>query len=555
MQQVAGAMPIIVSNYAKLFGIKVRMQGLDAYTNGEVINIPRLNLKDPLVARYAYGYLAHEAAHCRYTDFKVVQRCKKQPLLFALFNILEDSRVEKLIGREFVGVWENLELMRQRPDEWQRFLKIAEKGRVIPLLLGYIMTFAAIHIQKFVSQAPRLEVLAEKLSKTVPDTSLAKVREQVLSVDGCGDSKAVEEVAGRLYALILSGGFFKEDCNSAGLSGADALSQDTVKSDLKLKVSAKDGAGDCPQFLKKGAGLSGPRYVEEFEKLLRRNKNSLDRLLPGADPKSLIESFKDSKGASRDDYGVVNDARCGRGSPDFIKHTQNTYALRRILSQKAASYCNSLNESAPRGLKLDVRKAALLPLGERRIFKLKSPADGMSTAVHLLVDASGSMMCEDGGTKTRALEAAVSALSVALALQNVDGVSTEVTYFPGEHTEYETALYANERACNVAARFDQSPRGSTPLAQALWFASGRLMRLEHNRRIIVVITDGIPDSVEQARLALKYASRCKIEVYGIGIRLGYVRDLFPKSEVITGAAELPGTLFRLFDRLFVIPSA
>lgn len=62
-------MPIIVKNYARKFGVTVRMQGSLAYTNGKTITIPRLDITDPIKARLAYGYLAHESAHVRYTDF------------------------------------------------------------------------------------------------------------------------------------------------------------------------------------------------------------------------------------------------------------------------------------------------------------------------------------------------------------------------------------------------------------------------------------------------------------------------------------------------------
>ena len=49
------AMPIIVNNYAKIFGVKVRMQGSMAYTNGSIITIPRLNLRNVRLCRIAYG--------------------------------------------------------------------------------------------------------------------------------------------------------------------------------------------------------------------------------------------------------------------------------------------------------------------------------------------------------------------------------------------------------------------------------------------------------------------------------------------------------------------
>ena len=79
-------MPIIVANYAKVFNINVRMQGNFAYTDGKEIVIPRLNLTDERVARLAYGYLAHEAAHVRYTNFKIVKSISGNFTFFSLFT-------------------------------------------------------------------------------------------------------------------------------------------------------------------------------------------------------------------------------------------------------------------------------------------------------------------------------------------------------------------------------------------------------------------------------------------------------------------------------------
>lgn len=50
MNSLSNALPIMVSNYSKLFGVTVRIQGTSAYTNGQVITIPRLDMSDPTKA-------------------------------------------------------------------------------------------------------------------------------------------------------------------------------------------------------------------------------------------------------------------------------------------------------------------------------------------------------------------------------------------------------------------------------------------------------------------------------------------------------------------------
>lgn len=95
MKILEQTLPIIVNNYAKRFGIEVYMHGTQAYTDGKVIHVPRLKLDDPNITKITYAYLAHESAHVRFTDFKYVKLAAQDNLLACIYNILEDSFIEK----------------------------------------------------------------------------------------------------------------------------------------------------------------------------------------------------------------------------------------------------------------------------------------------------------------------------------------------------------------------------------------------------------------------------------------------------------------------------
>lgn len=136
---ITNALPIMVNNYSKMFGVSVRMQGTSAYTNGKTITIPRLDINNPAKARLAYGYLAHESAHVRYTDFKLIKQefIKEDLLRFSLFNILEDSRIEALISREYIGVYENLSLLNDYYEhDWISFCQNVSKINVLNVILS-----------------------------------------------------------------------------------------------------------------------------------------------------------------------------------------------------------------------------------------------------------------------------------------------------------------------------------------------------------------------------------------------------------------------------------
>ena len=102
-QALRQALPIVAAAYGEKFGVKVLVQGPDAYTDGKSIVIPAAHPDDPRYQQVAWGYLAHEAAHIRHTEFEVVARTVGKPLRRALLNILEDVRIEEALARDYPG--------------------------------------------------------------------------------------------------------------------------------------------------------------------------------------------------------------------------------------------------------------------------------------------------------------------------------------------------------------------------------------------------------------------------------------------------------------------
>jgi cobaltochelatase CobT len=68
-QTLNNAFPIVAAALGNKFGVRVMIGGEDAYTDGSTINLPAYNLEDPSYKDVAWGYLAHEAAHVRFTEF------------------------------------------------------------------------------------------------------------------------------------------------------------------------------------------------------------------------------------------------------------------------------------------------------------------------------------------------------------------------------------------------------------------------------------------------------------------------------------------------------
>jgi len=75
-----------------------------------------------------------------------------------------------------------------------------------------------------------------------------------------------------------------------------------------------------------------------------------------------------------------------------------------------------------------------------------------------------------------------------------------------------------------------------------------MLSLKENRKIILVVTDGEPDSFERTLHAVTYAQKIGFEVFGIGIMSAAISQLLPeRSVVIHSMAELAPAMFTLLE--------
>ncbi len=180
-----------------------------------------------------------------------------------------------------------------------------------------------------------------------------------------------------------------------------------------------------------------------------------------------------------------------------------------------------------------------------RVFKKLGEKQEVSTAVHLLLDCSGSM---DG---TRMKLASQACYGLALALEQCRGVNVGVTAFPAlqprtkpEHRDTSTLFPLVKHGQRVHPRFDIRAAGMTPLAESLWWVMQQMIYLKEQRKIVLILTDGVPDSYVGAKHALLQAQKVGFEVLGLGIEDNSIESLLPKSSrVIQDLGMLQNILF------------
>lgn len=95
-QDVLSSLPLLASILGDQYGIEVRIGGDEAKTEGKTIYLPSLPLNcDRDLLALARGFLDHEAAHIRHTDFPSIIAAKMDAVTFNLFNAIEDWRIEQ----------------------------------------------------------------------------------------------------------------------------------------------------------------------------------------------------------------------------------------------------------------------------------------------------------------------------------------------------------------------------------------------------------------------------------------------------------------------------
>ena len=193
-----------------------------------------------------------------------------------------------------------------------------------------------------------------------------------------------------------------------------------------------------------------------------------------------------------------------------------------------------------KGKKLDGKRLHRMAIGDNRLFCKRSEAITIDATVHLCLDISSSMA-------SRMELARKAVLALTYALNQINGVTVSVSAYPGKNDcgVFEV-MKPHDRLQDVAAVLSAlAAHDSTPMATGLWHSVHQVLEKKAGRRLIIMITDGEPDS-DHRQPVMDLVKRCEqsgIEVVGLGINVNSVERLFSQSLVITQMSELKSVLF------------
>lgn len=525
------AFPIVAAALGRKLGVRVEVHGDRARTNGTVIQIPSLKMESSDHREVAWGFLAHESAHLRWTDFDVFRAGATSPLRQSLLNIIEDIRIE----RRLVDLYPGTRLSLERTVE----AVLSEGG----FALQNPNAPLGAHLQAYVLLMLRARDLGQKALGKLADEAGQRLHRH-LGYRGMNRLHSIlgliEDLEDTQEALALVDRLLEiqpedpdpernPDRSEQEFPGGQNPQGGDVDQDPDGDMGhASNGPGRCESVME--SDLIPDPFAKAAMILEREAMKGVGATLPVADdvPPSGAQSLALLATARMESKGL-------RSSLEGLVQAQ---VERRVRHQR-------------QGLRLDGARLPRLSVGDPRIFLARGKVRHPDTAVHLLIDRSPSMSAlvsrAEGGHARRIDLAFEAAIALTLALEAIPGVNPGVTAFPGEQgeaTRVFRVLPHGVRLSSVQDRLVTDLDGSTPLAEALLYGASELLATRESRKVLLVLTDGIPDDLDAAITMVREIREAGIEVHGIGLAIEVDR-VFGPSVTISDLGELRKGLFNL----------
>lgn len=574
------ALPIVAAAYGRRFNIPVQVGGEQARTDGRIIQIPTIP-ETPDGKTLAFGYLAHEAGHIRFTDFDVDRHTT--PLGRCIENILEDVRIEQAMIQQYPGTRTTLDAVVETLIAKGTLSPVRTTSTPAEILANGLLALARYHNRQQSALMPHAQTADQVMRQVLGSRFVHRLQGLMTEISGLTSTAETLDLAQRIVALIEEeaqpepenpghtyGTASEDEPEAPEGQNLDQGSESQAPNPEENTPDAQDQGSECeaatpeeptseeattenpePGAASSDSQGSGGTPSERFD-----IKTALQSALDAGEdqlPEDLFQAVAETLG-EQSGYSPVllpslepyrGDAQQGRLTLNRVKvHSAKLTARLQALVE---SQTLEKPRAAKRGRALSVAHLHRAGVGDPRIFRLKDHKTAPNTALHLLIDLSGSMT---GGQDVLALEAA---MALALALEPIQGVSRAVTAFPsldGLDEKVTRLLAHGERVVTRAGAFVQRGRGSTPMTGALWLAAADLLARPERRKVILTLTDGIPDDSTSTAKLIKQATAAGLQMIGVGIELDVSR-LFPIAIRINDIADLKTELFHITEQLLL----
>ena len=543
------AFPIVAAALGNKLGVNVQVKGTDAKTDGKQIVLPSYGGNNPGYKTVAWGFLAHESAHIRFTDFTTVARVTSK-FRFAILNVLEDIRIELLMNALYPGTRFTIEKVVIHMIQSGGFSPLSEGDSPAKVLHDYML----FHLRFDVLGQTALKGYAEQaetiLEETFPAGMVTRLAGLLTEVPNFKSTRDALVLTDRILNMVRE----EDEKEQERQKKKSRKKPDKPKDPAQGSDddSQQDDSGDSSQ-----GSDGGSDDTQQGSGILRKLLDSSDADVP----EDIMDAAKKLLSiAANDDSGITiplpqNAMPEGNGngllSKALLESGKLSTAMHGIIqSERMARVFHK-----DYGTRINDSRLDRLVCGDTKVFRHKVKRAEPNTAIHLLVDRSPSMNRQDIPGAARYALAMDACLSLALSLQGIPGVNPGISSFPGYASSPDHVIQvlkhgqpARHNIGNFTLSADE--QGSTPLTEALWFAASSLLACREERKILMVLTDGQPDNLTTALEALARCRASGIEDIGIGIYHD-VKHLFKVAIAINKLAELRGKIFQISRELLV----
>ena len=573
--------------------------------DGYVLQVPFSPYMTEEQWRYLRGYIDHECGHVKFTDFEtytnmyrsVVADCLRykpgasvtlkdflHDYASMVINILEDVRIERLMGIDFPGSRTNLNTLSEY---------LFKDCCSVSMMMGNGMTgrlYSLLFMRVRSLINPALEESAQLLYDDMKaDVQVENYTEYTRHLDavwGIGDIFVqdwnVECAALEFIRIVIevledytnttkgtrnrkSSGNTSD--SSAGGTGDSSDGDTGDSSDGDTGDSSKDAHASRKKSVTISAKTVSSMAADLYD-MQRDDKGNVSRRFLDA-VRDMTDSLEDNNQISDADLAFMDamfshtakrlDTLLDRtkmnaladGKPVYITDCSRVHALSPEqrgdmdvvmynLYGRLADVLQTMtmvrHSTGMCGARLDARVLHRTSVGDGRIFSKKVQRLRRVTEVALLFDASGSMSLTEYGKSNNNEMAQCMALGCLKALRALPGVKSSLSGFSNGE------MFVMSDYGGPVHEVILSAIGGTPLGASLVELTSQFSDGPDVRRIILFFTDGFPDNVGSVTMALNLAKRSGIEVYGIGLQTKAIHTFMDSdhSIIVNSIHELAG---------------
>lgn len=543
-ENVISALPLLADALGRKRGVRVFIGGDRAFTEGKNIHMPSLplNAGDELV-NLARGWLDHESAHLRLTNFDALKKAKLTPIEKHIWNIIEDYAVERDLAAIYPGCRQNfLWLIRHvflKEGDNQNEIERPSAEQVLDWLLISLRSLAEPELD---AERNRLEAyLNRDYPKLLPELEPLVVAIPQNSADTVCRIAQAKRITQCLKAYAES------ELNLPAQNSYDGQSESAVQGEQGQMAGGSPSSESGGNYnITAKAGPVQPSPAKSLSELLADPSALQDRDI-GTLAGSLLEGASKSSSSCKLTVAESKPSWADKlGDQEIAEIMKKTIALRTRICALLQSKVFSRNQTGRSG-RVNSRLLSRLFTANPRVFSRTTEHKGLNTLVWLLLDASASMR---NGERIRL--ACQACFAVAQALVKIPGVSVGATSFPNgqshEGNSWATVGQILSPKEKLHHRFAVPVSGNTPMAEALWWLLQQMQNSKEARKIVLILSDGVPDSPEETQRALETHRASGHEVCGIGIATQAMSNLLgARSRAVYDLEELPLAMFDMLQ--------